>query len=122
MRLGSVAAIILGCSRLEWVGYHKRVWCEGVLIRIKHDRLLKAAVLNLLGLTYHMVNFVVVCGPPLKIVSTSALWLIPINVYKIIIHWHIICFMLPSGCFLVIENEKKLKIAKTFYLHIFILK
>jgi len=32
--------------------------------------------------------------------------------------WHIICFMQPSGCFLVIEMEEIKELPKFFGLHI----
>src|SRR6218665_286929 len=71
-----------------------------------------AAVLNLLRLKAHFVNFVSVREPPLKIVPlvnncrSKALLCYHITLYKIIGHRHIICFMLPSGCFIVAEIKK----------------
>ena len=71
-----------------------------------------AAVLNLLRLKAHFVNFVSVRGPPLKIVPlanngrSKAPLCYHITLYKIIEHHHIICFMPPSGCFTVAEIKK----------------
>jgi len=80
-----------------------------------------SVVHNLLGLTDHLLNFVAVCGLPLKIVPRVHCGLLcyprnllcyPRNLYKIIIHQHIICFMLPSGCCPVIEMKKFEKLQK----------